>query len=420
MRWRVSVCRWARLTASIAGLALTPTSDAVEPLISYSLGDWAVTESEEHKVVTLLRADPDLSRTVLDLDSAGMLEALLDRVDEPVHRRDLLRLLGARLNPAARAVVQPIIQDLDVNAAKTRGAQIQYNLGRLGVTGSASFFNPYAYWDLVADDALAPFSGVGATGVNPSDRGYSDWAAAGTRALDQDLNALDDLSGYLSSLTPSQRRRQVESLVKRPISTTFKDSYAGALPSRLQVMKALGTAHRIEPELIAAIILAEQRDQSRAEDARDFLGGMFRKNTSIGLGQVVGSTARKHDLFADLLTNEKTTYAATTGRSNVNQENTTWLLASDEVNIAATARYIRILADQGATASIAALPNTQAAFPGINLAAYANHSSTWPEDNVGALGMYYTSPAWTDKVGSWGWGIFVQQAYRDVKSAAVF
>ena len=54
------------LTAKITGSALTPTRDAVEPLLSYSFGDWAVTESEERKVVTLLTADPDLSRTVLD------------------------------------------------------------------------------------------------------------------------------------------------------------------------------------------------------------------------------------------------------------------------------------------------------------------------------------------------------------------
>jgi len=34
--------------------------------------------------------------------------------------------------------------------------------------------------------------------------------------------------------------------------------------------------------------------------------------------------------------------------------------------------------------------------------------------------MYYTSTDWNDKVGSSGWGWFVQQAYRDIKAAALF
>ncbi len=400
-----------RLTMSIAGPALTPTSDAIESLTSYSLGDWAVTEPEEARILVLLKADPDLSRTVLDLALAGMLGALLDRVDEPVHRRDLLRLFGARLNPATLAMVQKVVVDLALDRGQSPlGAQVQLNLGRLGVSAGAALFNPYAHSDLVSEDGLAPFSGVGATGVNPSDRGYIDWAGAGSRAFDRDLNAIGDLGGYLSGLTPDQRRRQVELLVRRPISTFFVESYAGLLPSRLQVMKALGAAHRLEPELIAAIILAEQRDQSRAEDARDFIGALvLGKNTSIGLGQVVGSTATKHDLFADLLTVRKD-----------EPLNLAWLLASDEVNIAATARYLRMVADQGATLSLAALPNTKALFPGLDLTAYANHSSAWPEDNIGALGMYYTSRPWTDNVNSAGWGWFVMQAYRDVKAAAVF
>jgi hypothetical protein len=113
-------------------------------------------------------------------------------------------------------------------------------------------------------------------------------------------------------------------------------------------------------------------------------------------------------------------YSATTGRGNLNHAQLVWLLSSDETAILAVARYIRILANGGAALSIAALPNTRAAFPGIDLAAYANNSSVWPEDNVGALGMYYTSRAWSDDVRSRGWGWFVQQAYHDVKAAALF
>jgi hypothetical protein len=411
------------LTERHAGVALTPTSDSVVPMLSYSVGDWAVTAAEELQVLTLLRSDPNLSATIVDINAAGMLTALLERVDEPANRRDLLRLLGARLNPAARALVEPIIQDLDVNRGRLYGAQIQYNLGRAGVSGGAAPFNSTAYGDLVSGDAMAAFTGSGATGVNPTERGYTDWMRAGTSMFDDHINAIGDLGAYLNSLTPDGRRRQAELLVRQPISTNYAESYAGQLPSRLQIMRAAGAANNIEGELVAAIILAEQRDQSRVEDARDFIGGLvFGRSTSIGLGQVVPSTARTNDLFADILTNRTTTNSANMGtaRSNLNPSQFVWLLSSDETNIFAVARYIRILANAGAAMSIAALPNTRSAFPGINLTAYANNSSTWPEDNVGALGMYYTSRAWTDNVRSRGWGWFVQQAYRDVKAAALF
>lgn len=421
------------LTARHAGVALTPTSDRVIPLISYSAGDWAVTAAEERQVLTALRADADLSATIVDIDAASMLTALLERVDEPDNRRDLLRLLGERLNGTARAKVEPIIQDLDTNKGGVYGAQIQYNLGRAHVSGGAAPFNAAGYADLVSGDAMAAFTGSGATGVNPSDRGYTDMARARTRVFDAHINPVGDLSAYLAGLTPDQRRRQAELLVRRPISTNYAESYAGQIPSRLQVMRAAGNTHNIEGELVAAIILAEQRDQSRVEDARDFIGALvFARNTSIGLGQVVPSTARSNDLFADMLTDRTSTYSATTARRNLNTAPATggdratqmarmaWLLSSDETNIFAVARYIRIVANAGAALSIAALPNTQAEFPGINLAAYANNSSAWPEDNVGALGMYYTSRAWTDDVRSSGWGWFVQQAYRDIKSAALF
>lgn len=422
-----------RLTARHAGVALTPTSDRVIPLISYSAGDWAVTADEERQVLTALRADGDLSATIVDIDGASMLTALLERVDEPDNRRDLLRLLGERLNSTARAKVEPIIQDLDVNKGPVYGAQIQYNLGRAHVSGGTAPFNAAGYADLISGDAMAAFTGSGATGVNPSARGYTDLARAGTSMFDAHINPVGDLSGYLGGLTPDQRRRQAELLVRQPISTNYAESYAGQIPSRLQVMRAAGNTHNIEGALVAAIILAEQRDQSRVEDARDFIGALvFQQNTSIGLGQVVPSTARKNDLFADMLTDQTTTSKATTARRNLNTEPATggdkatqlarmaWLLSSDETNIFAVARYIRIVANAGAAMSIAALPNTQREFPGISLAAYANNSSTWPEDNVGALGMYYTSRAWTDDTRSSGWGWFVQQAYRDIKSAALF
>jgi hypothetical protein len=400
---------------------MTATGDQVANLASYGVFDWVVTDAEEQQILTLLRADPDLSATVRDLNGAGMLAAVLERVDNPPNRRDLLQLLGGGLDAAARGMVEPIIQDLDVNSGKSGSSALQYNLGRLGVTSAGAAFNRSAFSDLISSDATVGFTGSGATGVNPSQRGYIDWARAGLHVFDEHINPQSDLGAYLSGVGSVNRLRQAELLIRQPISTNFEESYASRIPSRLQVMRALADAHRLGPDVVAAIILAEQRDQTLIEDARDFLVGMMRRDTSIGLGQILARTASRNDLFSDLLFDNTTTmFAASTRRSNLSVEELVWLIASDEFNIAGVAKYVRKLADMGAAKAPADLPNTFAQFPGLDLAAYAGHSSSWPDDNVGALGMYYTSRPWTDNVGSWGWGWFVQQGYGDIRSAGVF
>jgi len=59
-------------------------------------------------------------------------------------------------------------------------------------------------------------------------------------------------------------------------------------------------------------------------------------------------------------------------------------------------------------------------FHDLDLSKYREHSSKWPDDNVGALGMYYTSNAWTDELISPDWGWFVHETYKDVKSTGLF
>ena len=94
-------------------------------------------------------------------------------------------------------------------------------------------------------------------------------------------------------------------------------------------------------------------------------------------------------------------------------------MASDEFNIFATARYIRILANEGSRLNIA-LPQTRAEFPNLDLSAYANHSSTWPDDNIRVLGMEYTSTPWDDSLIVLGWAHAVFESYQDVMASGVF
>jgi hypothetical protein len=425
-------------------VALTPTSDMVEFDLSYALNDWEVTAVEETRILNALESDPDLSATVTDLHTAGILSALFDRIDEPGNRRRLLHILGRGLNAAAQAIVEPYVRRLGT------AAELQYNLGRFGVTSAAPAFNPAPLEAAVVGTARTsrtglhggfltdPFTGVGATGVIPTTRYAGTFyttpgvpqipiqdqlrlAAGHAGTVATYSNPLPgSLAAYLGSLSGTQRTQQAELLLRRPIASVEAQSYEGNLPSRAQVITAAASAHNLHGALVAAFILAEQRDQSQAEDAKDYQAAtsIMQGNTSIGLGQVVVSTARRRDLFADLVSGPTRTAAGLNRTSGPRQHATARLLASDEYNIFAVARYIRQVADQGSTLSLAALPNTAVTYPGISLPAYAGNSTTWPDDNIRALGSEYTSTAWDDNLVP-AWGEFVYEAYLDVRATGL-
>jgi hypothetical protein len=398
-----------------AAVARTPASTAVEPLLSYGPFDAAVTAEDEADILSELSCDANLAATVADLDTAGMLGALIDRVDEPANRRQLLRLVGG-LPAASRALVAPHVAALDTEW------QVIFNLAAHGVATGAAPFVPTAAHTALVGGATDPFSGAGATGANPTtlDIPAGDQAAlAWEKATDSPgattaaySNPIGSLTGYLAGLTPVERTGQAELFANQAISTVMPAAYGGALPSRRQVITAAAAAHDLEPALLAGFLLAEQRDQSRNEDAKDYLAAtsIMSSNTSVGLGQIVISTAQRNDLFADLL--------GPGSRGELGHDAIARLLASDEMNIFAAARYIRRIADDGAGRSTAALPATAAEYPAIDFPAYAGSSSSWPADNVRALGSEYTSRAWDDTVFP-AWGEFVYQAYLDCRSAGI-
>ncbi|MCA8977431.1 MAG: DUF4157 domain-containing protein [Planctomycetes bacterium] len=396
---------------SLGGIALTANSKAIERLISYSAGDWAVTDEEEAAVLRLLRSDPDISATVNDLEAAGMLEAMIDRVSE--FRRELLLVLGDRLTKGSDwALVIPYVRDLGPEW------ELQFNMGWHGLTKSARRFDPKKLSHVVGKGPTDPFGGSGATGVNPTKRSiglrdqYNLWQKDPATEARYSNPISGPLMPYVTGLSAADRRDQAKLLLRRKISTVEKDSYGGKLPSRAQVVRAAAKEHDLAPEHLAGFLLAEQRDQSRNEDAKDYIGATtVNANLSIGLGQVVVSTARKHDLFADLMS-KKT-------RRSLDHDGIARLLASDEYNIFAVARYIRIVADAGAKKSLKSLPMTKAQYPGLDLKAYAGHSKGWPDDNLKALASEYTSKMWDDGLVP-AWGEFVFAAIKDVKASKVF
>ncbi|WP_223761503.1 hypothetical protein [Corallococcus sp. AS-1-6] len=205
---------------------------------------------------------------------------------------------------------------------------------------------------------------------------------------------------------------QAELLLRRPITTVMPGIWGPRPPSRAEVLKVAARHHGHEPALVAAFLLSEQRDQSGLEDAKDYASAtsLMAHNASLGLGQVVVSTATRHKLLSDAISNET--------MRNSSHAKTARLLIDDALNIFAVAKYLRIVADEGARRGIGKLPVTQSAYPGIDMSAYGRRFAALPADNIRALGSEYTSRAWDDVV-SVGWGEFVFEAYRDVKAARV-
>lgn len=418
------------ITQAGATIAMTPASKSIESLsnkkVSHkhnilftppsaydSYKDYMLGIDEQNQIIETLHKDTDISSTIIDLYTTGNLSNIFIKVSEPSLRQELIRILGTGLNSKAHALVEPYIADLGIRW------ELQYNLERQGLNIKSSPINKNSFSSLISSSDSEPFTGAGATGINPTslDISYLDMARlyAGNKTTTAEYsNPLGNLSKYLAGLTPKERAQQAELLLKQQISTVYPQSYKSSdKPSRAQVIKTASDKYNLEPQLVSAIILAEQRDQSKKEDAKDYLSAkMAGYNSSIGLGQVVVSTSTKKDLFSDLLSSKT--------RGALSHEQKATLLASDEFNIFAVAKYIRIVADIGAKKAAKDLPNTFKVFPGINLKAYSGHSSTWPQDNIAALGMYYTSKAWTDDIRSVYWGKFVLEAYKDVVSSKVF
>lgn len=408
---------------------MTAVSDRIIELQSVSLTDWAVTRSERQQIVALLRGDRDMVATVRDLHAAGQLHAMLAVFADtgwsqsPGGLTELAQVLGAGVGRSGGAPLEawrgwPTRHRYLFRVSR----DLHENYRRFGATLAARSYAPGLSSDIVpsgAGSARAPFSGAGATGIPgtqlsvPLGDQYSLWREDAATVARYSNPIPGGLQDYLDGLSPAQRRIQARHLLARPIHTVVPFSYRQGRPSRADVLTAAGRAHRLEPALVAAFILAEQRDQSQMEDAKDYAAAtnfVAQGNTSIGLGQVVISTARRHDLFADLL------FETRTGLSH-NQ--IAELLVSEEFNIFAVARCLRITADGAVRHTARSLPETVAKFPGLNFALFGRPSAQWPDDNIRALGSEYTSRPWDDRL-SPGWGDFVFEAYRDIRGSGMF
>jgi hypothetical protein len=430
--------------------------------IDTNLEFWDSTADAQAALALLLSMnDSDFNDTLAAMIASGSVVRLTSRLSFPENQQ-LLTSLGRRGTPANRdglLRVQPLFDLTGV------GSLLVYGQSHMANFGPATAPVDPAWRHVVSSNPADPFTGSGATGMNPQNAPISlsdmetmrcqAWASTRTSiglterissgCLSQPASPTGSgvqwhqynltpgfemlynwsnpikgsLAVYTAGLSAGDRLDQARLLLAQPISTHFATAYQTGLPSRAQVIRAAAQAHRLTPQVVAAIVLAEQRDQSRQEDAADYAAGTVahRASTSIGLGQVTGTAVRQHDLFADLAS--PTLRAALNRPIDVSTSRIATLLASDEFNLFATARYIRIVANIGAGKSPASLPNTMARFPGLDLSRYALDASAWSEDHVALLGSEYTSAPFDDNLVV-GWGEHVREAFRDVNAAGIF
>jgi hypothetical protein len=401
-------------------------ADTISNAISYSAFDWVVTAEEQARATSALDASADPSRDVLELQRADKLSALITRVVIPTLRNRLFQIFGGRLNVGARNAVRPTLA--------------MYNTGATAETAYFSYRQVFEICEKLQERKLggggsgvrcavlpsapispspsAPYTGSGATGqaatTQPSIPLGDQWKLyrgdPGTMARYKGPTFSGDITKYLGTLNSSELIVQARSLVNMCINTRFTYAYAHGVPSRGDVMRAAARQYSLDPALVGAIILVEQWDQSRNEDAADYQGAasIVGKNTSIGLGQIVVSTAKKKNLFSDLL--------PTSIGAGLTQDQTAALLACDEFNIFGVAKFLRFVANQGALQDInsTTTKRTIQQYPGINMGAYAQASSRWPMANIEAIASEYTSSQWD---GSFVllWSDLMRLAYQHIK-----
>lgn len=420
---------------------MTAVGDQIIRLLE--LGDifrW-VTNDEKTQALDLLKNDTQFDATIRQLNTRRFLRDFLQRYyNIPITPTlyDVVMVLASRANSASAGMIESALAgmrfvDQDAMLLQNRfghsaqtfalahdlAASMRANGVLMVSAGSPSTRAT------IPTAGTASFSGSGATGRDVFGRTVPVTDQA--RILyEQRSNPQPNpansgpvsrrYSNPLTALTlprtSRERLAQAARVTSLPISSIFAPIYLNGPPSRAKVMNAAAKQYDLTPEVIGAIILAEQRDQSRNEDMLDYTAAthaISRRTTSIGLGQVRDDTAQRTDLFSGLLGRSR--------RQALNDRQVATLLACDEFNIFAVAKYIRYVADLGSRQTAAALPDTVAAFPGIDFPAYARNASAWPDANVAALGAEYTSRPWDDVVT--GWGSFVGSAFSDMSSASI-
>ncbi|SEU32001.1 hypothetical protein [Stigmatella erecta] len=383
----------------------------VEAKLSCHRPEALVPALEQREVVQLLRRDSHLSATLGELSRHGTLEALVRRVEAPEPRRTLLEVLAAHADAAQARAVQAALARIDLLIKEGAGPtvaeelwQVRFNLLRLGVPAHGQRFDDTPYQRVIPRDGREPFTGQGATGIRPDARTvprsdkWSRWRQVPPPAP---LSAAPtgDWSTYLAKLGAKDRLLQAKLVLRRPLTTLMPTVWGPLPPSRAELIAVAARQYGQEPALLAALLLAEQRDQSAQEEARHYALAAEGEGASfLGLGQVALPAVTHHALLSEVLAPEVLRHASPPHLAR--------LLADDALNIMASAKYLRVVA--------LAHPPPPPPEPGDEA-----QDGPPPENPLHALAARYTGRA-REPARAAAWGHFVHEAYCDVKAARVF
>lgn len=216
---------------------------------------------------------------------------------------------------------------------------------------------------------------------------------------------------------PAMREKQAKLMLQQPINTLHKEAYGDKVPTRAEVVQAAAKKYNLDPKVLGGILLQEQRDQSRKEDAADIGGARLSgANTSIGLGQITMGTAmrNKNDLFADTIPDPKV-------RAALSRDDVARLLTSDEHSIFAAARYMRGSADKGAALGAApgGLSEIRRTYPGFDPASLSG--GRWNADTIKAMAGDYSANSFSQNLPmNPGYPEYVGVAVQDIERAGIF
>ncbi len=394
------------------GFAMPSVAQQVEAKLSCHRPEALVPPLEQREVVQLLRRDSHLSATLGELSQRGTLEVLVRRVEAPEQRRTLLEVLAVHADAAQARTVQAVLARIDLPIKEGDGPtvaeelwQVRFNLLRLGVPAHGQRFDDTPYQRVIPRDGREPFTGQGATGIRPDARTvprsdkWSRWRQVPPPPTLAPASA-GDWSTYLAKLGAKDRLLQAKLVLRRPLTTLMPTIWGPLPPARAELIAVAARQYGQEPALLAALLLAEQRDQSAQEEAKHYARAAEGAPSSfLGLGQVALPALTHHALLSEVLAPEVLRHASPLHLAR--------LLADDALNIMASAKYLRIVTQ--------AHPPP----PPPPEEADADRDGTPPENPLHALAARYTGRA-REPSRAATWGHFVHEAYCDVKAARVF
>jgi len=276
-------------------------------------------------------------------------------------------------------------------------------------------------------------NGATAVGTLSTMPGLGDWWDFGKGVAGMGWQAATDSSYRERLMDGSTRKDAVKEHLGNPSETQSLDDLrpTDPLDRSQQVRDLIGDDREailaaarnndLEPELVGSLGLAEQRDQSGAENVMDWLMGVVVGDgqTSVGPVQGTANSSRRYDMVDD--------------HNRMSDRQLAIALHDPATAYEAGARRLRSGADLGALAEQQGRNHAvdDVLDPGVrvDLGVMDQHSSSWDDSHRRIAIDEYTSAPFDDDMlngghaanaspGGWGW--FAVEGYHDIHDSGLF